>query len=112
MTRQLLIVESGGKIKKLQEILGPDWIIKASGGHIRELASDGEDALGFEFDQHCVHCRFVPRGDRAAAIIEQLKKLVKQVDKVVLATDNDREGETISWHLQQTLSLCNPERIG
>ncbi len=46
----LLLIESPGKIKKLSQILGSGWIIKASMGHIRELADDGEDALGFDLD--------------------------------------------------------------
>ena len=62
MPSKLLIVESPGKIKKLGQILGPTWLVKASVGHIRELASDGEDSLGFDLNGHSVHCRFVPRG--------------------------------------------------
>ncbi|MGB7085372.1 MAG: type I DNA topoisomerase, partial [Phormidesmis sp.] len=111
MPSQLLIVESPGKIKKLSQILGPDWLVKASVGHIRELASDGEDSLGFDLNGHAVHCRFVPRGDRGAKTIQGLRAAVRQVKTVVLATDPDREGETIAWHLQQALNLKNPQRV-
>ena len=111
MPSKLLIVESPGKIKKLGQILGPDWLVKASVGHIRELASDGEDSLGFDLSENSVHCRFIARGDRGAKTIQGLKAAVRQVQTVVLATDPDREGETIAWHLQQALNLKNPQRV-
>lgn len=111
MPSKLLIVESPGKIKKLSQILGPDWLVRASVGHIRELASDGQDSLGFELEENSVRCRFVARGDRGAKTIQGLKAAVRQVRTVALATDPDREGETIAWHLQQALNLKNPQRV-
>lgn len=111
MPSKLLIVESPGKIKKLGQILGSDWLVKASIGHIRELANDGEDSLGFDLEGNSVRCRFMARGSRGAETIQQLKAAVRQVKTVVLATDPDREGETIAWHLQQALNLKNPQRV-
>ena len=111
MAKKLLVVESPGKIKKLSQILGSDWIVKASMGHVRELANDGEDSLGFDLEQNSVRCRFVARGQRGKETIAQLQAAVRQVDTVVLATDPDREGETIAWHLQQALHLKNPQRV-
>ncbi|MBW4514776.1 MAG: type I DNA topoisomerase [Timaviella obliquedivisa GSE-PSE-MK23-08B] len=111
MPTKLLIVESPGKIKKLSQILGTDWLVKASVGHIRELASDGGDSLGFDLDGSSVRCRFIPRGTRGADTIQALKAAVRQVKTVFLATDPDREGETIAWHLQQALNLKNPDRV-
>lgn len=111
MPTKLLIVESPGKVKKLSQILGTDWLVRASVGHIRELASDGEDSLGFDLDGNSVRCRFIPRGTRGADTIQTLKAAVRQVKTVFLATDPDREGETIAWHLQQALNLKNPERV-
>jgi DNA topoisomerase-1 len=111
MPTKLLIVESPGKVKKLSQILGADWLIRASMGHIRELANDGEDALGFDLDGQTVRCRFIARGTRGAEAIQTLKAAVKQVKTVVLATDPDREGETIAWHLQQALNLKDPQRV-
>ncbi|MGG6262808.1 type I DNA topoisomerase [Leptolyngbya sp. AN03gr2] len=111
MSKQLLIVESRGKLGKLRQILGPNWIVKASVGHIRELAKDGENALGFEFKDDKVTYRFIPRGDRGKEVIEQLKAAAKQADRIFLATDPDREGEVISWHIQQALNLRNPDRV-
>ncbi len=111
MATKLLIVESPGKIKKLSQILGSDWLVKASMGHIRELANDGEDSLGFDLVGNTINCRFVPRSEKGAQTISYLRAAVKQVQTVVLATDSDREGETIAWHLQQALHLKNPQRV-
>lgn len=111
MPTKLLIVESPGKVKKLSQILGSDWLVKASMGHVRELANDGIDSLGFELASGKVKCRFVPRGSRGKETIAQLKTAVQNVKTVFLATDDDREGETIAWHLQQALNLKQPQRV-
>lgn len=108
---KLLIVESPGKVKKLSQILGADWLIKASMGHVRELANDGEDSLGFDLDGDAVRCRFVIRGSRGKETLQTLRSATQQVKTVVLATDPDREGETIAWHLQQALNLKQPQRV-
>jgi DNA topoisomerase IA len=63
--RNLLIVESAGKIKKLKTILGSDWDVKASIGHIRQLANDGDGALGFDLGADTIDCRYIPRDERA-----------------------------------------------
>lgn len=111
MATKLLIVESPGKIKKLSQILGSDWLVKASMGHVRELASDGQDALGFDLTGNTVTCRFVLRSGKGQQTIKQLQAAVRMVKTVVLATDSDREGETIAWHLGQALHLKNPQRV-
>ena len=110
---KLLLIESGGKIKKLRSILGPSWNIKATMGHIVELANDGEDSLGFTLDveRKQVNCNYVPRGTRGKQILKELREAVKQASSVFLATDADREGECIGWHLAQQLHLKNPQRI-
>ncbi len=66
--RNLLLIESAGKLKKLQQILGPDWQVKASFGHVHELAQDGEDALGFDFAGDRIHCHYLPRGSRGKTV--------------------------------------------
>jgi DNA topoisomerase-1 len=111
MPKRLLVVESPGKVKKLSQILGADWIVRASCGHIRELSNEGDDSLGFTMDGNTVRCNYVPRDQRAKETIQQLKAAVRQVDEVVLATDPDREGETIAWHLKETLGLRDPKRV-
>ena len=108
---KLLLIESPGKLKKLSQILGSDWIVKASMGHIRELANDGEDALGFDLAGDRIHCRYQLRSPRARSILTELRQVVKQVTHVYIATDPDREGETIGWHLAQELHLKQPIRI-
>lgn len=61
----LLLIESPGKVKKLGQILGTGWIIKASMGHVRELANDGVDALGFDLEAGRIACRYQPRDARS-----------------------------------------------
>ncbi|MDJ0620487.1 MAG: type I DNA topoisomerase [Calothrix sp. MO_192.B10] len=111
MPKRLLVVESPGKVKKLSHILGTDWIVRASCGHIRELSNEGEDSLGFIMDGNRVKCRYIPRDQKARETIQQLKNAVRQVSEVILATDPDREGETIAWHLKEALGLKEPKRV-
>jgi len=98
-------------LKKLGQILGPDWIIKASMGHIRELANDGVDALGFDLATDTITCRYQPRDARSKKVLAELRQAVKKAQQVYIATDPDREGETIGWHLQQVLNLKQPRRV-
>lgn len=107
----LLLIESPGKLKKLSQILGSAWIVKASMGHVRELADDGDDALGFDLQGNSIQCRYEPRGVRGKKVLAELRQAVKQADSVYIATDPDREGETIGWHLHQALCLKNPRRV-
>ena len=112
MPKRLLIVESPGKVKKLGQILGSDWMVRASCGHIRELSNEGEDSLGFSINGSRVNCKYIPRDQRAKETIQKLKSAVNQVQEVVLATDPDREGETIAWHLKEELGLRKaPKRV-
>ena len=109
--RKLLIIEAPGKLKKLRAILGSEYEVRASGGHIRELASDDAESLGFEFVNDRVNCRWTARDAKAKSTISDLRSAVKQASAVILATDEDREGETIAWHLAQALNLETPQRI-
>ncbi len=108
---KLLLIESPGKLKKLSQILGPGWMVKASMGHIRELTNEGEDSLGFDMEGQQINCKYAPRDERAKKTIAGLRQAVKQADTVYIATDPDREGETIGWHLQQALRLKKPHRV-
>ena len=109
--RYLLIVESAGKIKKLKSILGSDWNVKASIGHIRQLASDGDGSLGFDLGTNTIDCRYIPRDERAQQTIAGLIAAAKQADQVFIASDPDREGEVIGWHIAQVLKLKQPQRV-
>ena len=87
-------------------------MVRASCGHIRELSNEGEDSLGFSIDGSRVRCKYIPRDRRAKETIQKLKSAVNQVQEVVLATDPDREGETIAWHLKEELGLRQaPKRV-
>ncbi|HEY9851583.1 MAG TPA: type I DNA topoisomerase [Leptolyngbyaceae cyanobacterium] len=108
---KLLLIESPGKLKKLSQILGSGWLVKASMGHIRELANDGEDSLGFDLNGDRIHCRYEPRSDRARKVLKELRQAIGQATDVYIATDPDREGETIGWHLAQELRLKQPYRV-
>jgi DNA topoisomerase-1 len=108
--RTLVLIEAPGKLNKLRKILSADYALAASGGHIRELSNDGTDSLGFDLEGDRVDCHWMPRNTKAKSTIAELKKAVRQADRVILATDEDREGETIAWHLADVLGLKNPLR--
>lgn len=102
---KLLIVESPGKVKKIQEILGSEWRVKASVGHVRDLPQKeiGVNAPDFK------PC-YEPT-ERGAGVLEGLGILAKKADQIFLATDPDREGEAIAWHLADALSLKAAQRV-
>ncbi|WP_072013945.1 type I DNA topoisomerase [Myxosarcina sp. GI1] len=109
---KLVIIESTGKLKKISEFLPAEgWTVMASKGHVRQLAHDGEDNLGFDIVGNRVNCRYQLTDSKAKRTVAELKKAVRAAEIVYLATDPDREGETISWHLAQILNLHNPRRI-
>ncbi len=101
---KLLIVESPGKIEKLTGILGGDWKVAASVGHIRDMP---EREIGVAPPNFTPVYELTERG---RGVADKLKKLVASASDVYLATDPDREGESIAWHLQQVLALKNPKR--
>ncbi len=109
--KPLIVIEAPGKLAKLRHILGDDYLIQASGGHIRELANDGDEHLGFDLVGDHVQCRWEARGSRGKQAIAQLREAAKHAPSVILATDEDREGETIGWHIAQALGLKNIQRI-
>lgn len=102
---KLLILESPGKVKKVQEILGPGWKVAASVGHVRDLPSREMGVAPPDFKPH-----YVPTG-RGKDVLSRLAKLIKNAKQIYLATDPDREGEAIAWHLQDALKLKNAKRI-
>jgi DNA topoisomerase I len=107
----LLIVESPGKIKKIKGFLGSTFQVMASMGHFRQLANDGEDNLGFDFQGERVLCRFTAKDSKSQKTIQELRKAAASATKVYIATDPDREGEVIGWHLQEILKHSNIVRI-
>jgi DNA topoisomerase I len=108
MSKNLVIVESPAKAKTIENYLGKDFIVKSSYGHVRDLAGKG---LAVDIENN-----FAPQYEVSSdkkTLVAELKKLAKAADVVWLATDEDREGEAISWHLFETLGLKkqNTKRI-
>ena len=107
MSKNLVIVESPAKAKTIEGYLGADFIVKSSFGHIRDLP---EHDLGVD-----VNNQFLPTyevSNDKTKVVNELKKLSKDSQEVWLATDDDREGEAISWHLKEALNLpANTKRI-
>ncbi|MEZ4908628.1 MAG: type I DNA topoisomerase [Saprospiraceae bacterium] len=100
MANNLLIVESPAKAKTIEKILGKDFVVKSSNGHIRDLPSN---EIGVDIDND-----FEPKyiiSPQKSKLVSELKSAVKSSKEVWLATDEDREGEAISWHLSETLGL-------
>jgi DNA topoisomerase I len=100
MAKNLLIVESPAKAKTIEGYLGKDFMVKSSYGHIRDLVK-GNNAIDIEND--FAQQYEVPAEKKA--LVSELKKLAKGAEMVWLASDEDREGEAISWHLFETLGL-------
>jgi DNA topoisomerase-1 len=97
---KLVIVESPNKTRKIREFLGRDYRLAASFGHVRDLPSSGDLAVGFADGR--VTPRYVPL-ERSAQAIADLRRQADGADEVLLATDPDREGEAIAWHLSELL---------
>ncbi|MFV0275485.1 MAG: type I DNA topoisomerase [Bacilli bacterium] len=109
--KYLVIVESPAKSKTIEKYLGSDFTVKSSMGHIRDLATSGKFGFGIDVDNG-----FIPTYKRITGkkkLINELKKEIKDADKVYLATDPDREGEAISYHLKEELGITEDsyERI-
>ncbi len=100
MARYLVIVESPAKVKTIKKFLGSNYVVTASNGHVRDLPKS-QLGVDVEHDYEPKYITIRGKGD----ILAGLRKEVKKADKVYLATDPDREGEAISWHLSQALKL-------
>ena len=100
MTRNLVIVESPAKAKTIEGFLGKDFIVKSCFGHVRDLAKKD---LGVDIDHG-----FLPQyiiSPEKKKVVSDLKKNAKEAEVVWLASDEDREGEAIAWHLVEALNL-------
>ena len=111
MTKKLVIVESPSKSKTIEKYLGKDYKVVSSKGHVRDLSTSGKFGLGVDIENHFKPKYTTIKGKKK--VIDELKKDVKNSSFVYLATDPDREGEAISWHLYDVLGLNedNYERI-
>ncbi len=105
-TGSLIIVESPTKSRTISKFLGKNYKVVASFGHVRDLP---KRELGVDVEKNFEPKYVIPV--KAKKVIAELKKDAKSADEVILATDQDREGESISWHLAEALKLKNPKRI-
>ena len=103
MSKNLVIVESPAKAKTIEKFLGPDFHVLSSQGHIRDIEGVGKNSLGIDFNNHYAPNYVIDPSKHA--LIEQLRNEAKKADKVWLASDEDREGEAIAWHLKEVLNL-------
>lgn len=102
---KLLIIESPGKVKKLSAILGGEYRVIASVGHVRDLPAHEIAVAAPDFRPNYI------LSERGQIVVDRMKGLVPLADEILLATDPDREGESISWHLKEVLGLTNPKRV-
>ena len=102
-SKSLIIVESPSKIKTLKKFLGSNYVVEASVGHIRDLSKTN---LGVDIDNDFAPTYIV--SDDKSKVVNNLKKAIKGVEKIFLATDPDREGEAISWHIAKILKTKIP----
>lgn len=107
MAKKLVIVESPTKVKSISKYLGSDYIVSSSKGHIRDLSTKGKFGLGVDIEDNFKPDYKTISGKKK--VIDELKKEAKNVDTVYLATDPDREGEAIAWHIYDVLGLTDQE---
>lgn len=107
MAKRLLIVESPAKARTIQQYLGKDYEVLASVGHVRDLPKSNKDAVDIEDG-------FVPKyviSPDKREVIERIKKAATTAEEIFLATDPDREGEAIAWHVKEAVGLKKPQRV-
>jgi len=101
MSKTLVIVESPTKAKTISKFLGPQYIVESSFGHVRDLP---KSKMGVDIEGGTFEPQYIVSKDRSAQV-KKLKDLAKKTDKIIFATDEDREGEAISWHLAAILDV-------
>lgn len=104
---KLLIVESPAKAKTISKYLDGKFTVKASVGHIRDLPKNNKKAIDIEGG-------FIPHYEISKGkekVVAEIKSLAKKADEILLATDPDREGEAIAWHIAQATGLKHPKRV-
>ena len=107
MSKNLVIVESPHKADTIGKFLGKDYHVLSSQGHVRDIEAIGKNSLGIDFEHgYAPHYAIDPHKER---LIEELQREAKKADTVWLASDEDREGEAIAWHLTEVLGLENKD---
>ena len=106
-TKKLFIVESPAKAKTVSKYIGDDYVVRASIGHVRDLPKSNKNAVD-------IKAGFVPSyiiSPGKEKVVSELKALAKDAKEILLATDPDREGEAIAWHLSELLGGKNIKRV-
>jgi DNA topoisomerase-1 len=98
---QLVIVESPSKAKTIEKYLGKEYTVRASVGHVRDLPKSNKKAIDIE-GGFIPHYEITPGKEK---VLSEIKSLSKKADNILLATDPDREGEAIAWHVSEVLGL-------
>ncbi len=106
MPTHLVIVESPTKAKTIKRFLGKDYIVESSMGHIRDLPTN---EIGIDTEHDFEPTYVIPK--EKVATMKKLKEALKLADDILIATDEDREGEAIGWHLLEALKVKNPEKV-
>ena len=106
MAKYLVIVESPAKVKTIKKFLGKNYEVTASNGHVRDLPKS-KMGIDFEHDFEPKYITIRGKGD----LLAKLRKEAKKADRIYLATDPDREGEAISWHLTKALKLDDTKEV-
>ena len=107
MSKNLVIVESPHKADTIGKFLGKEYHVMSSQGHVRDIEAIGKNSLGIDFEHgYAPHYAIDPHKER---LIEELQREAKKADTVWLASDEDREGEAIAWHLKEVLGLENKD---
>ncbi|MEF2609834.1 MAG: toprim domain-containing protein, partial [Faecalicoccus sp.] len=101
--KNLVIVESPSKSKTIEKYLGKDFKVVSSKGHICDLATSGKEGLGIDVDHDFTPTYTISKDKKD--VVKELKDLTKKSNSVYLASDPDREGEAIAWHLARVLDL-------
>jgi len=104
---KLLIVESPSKAKTIEKYLEGEYTVRASVGHIRDLPKSNKDAIDIP-GGFIPHYEISPGKEK---VVSEIKSLAKKADEILLATDPDREGEAIAWHIKEAVGLKNPKRV-
>src|ERR1700748_3178253 len=102
--KKLLIVESPAKARTIQHYLGSEYEVLASVGHVRDLPKSNKDAVDIEDG---FRPRYIVPAEKRE-VIERIKRAAANADEIFLATDPDREGEAIAWHIKEAVGLKKP----
>ena len=109
MSRNLVIVESPAKARTIERYLGPDYAVLASYGHVRDLPENpGKGKFGVDVE-HDFAPEYVIPDERSRKHVDAIERAARNADRIFLATDLDREGEAIAWHVAEAASLAAGE---